>query len=424
MMGTLRTPIITFTAAYNHPLLPSESQYVVCKPLSISVKRTLGCAVARNDGVRAEVLRRRLLDEWEIVGGYMREDRFEMAKSNLDGMMERLDNWVDSGGDGGGEWFEMRFDVMREMEVVLTKILDGKRAVSAEEVKIPEEVLINNDLPRKGRIFSLFSKRKDKQHGKGNLEPVSTCDSGNDSWSSGSVKSDIPRSSKKAKTSQHLGNRRESEKLVEEAIIRGEPVTVFQENSEPLLLPPSTETIRRPTTSQSQRRYERDADVISIRSTLTLDQKYPFTSYRHRSRDITPTPTDPFGLRRDSRALPSSPQSVIPSPRKRAGIYAMPRWPRSGRPSPSSSPPSPPSKVRQQGRETFGSVKDDKSIASIYDEMDNQQQGRDFARTGDVDPAELIWRGIDEEYVSPGGGGKFMKWRRSRRKVSSRTLDD
>jgi hypothetical protein len=56
--------------------------------------------------------------------------------------------------------------------------------------------------------------------------------------------------------------------------------------------------------------------------------------------------------------------------------------------------------------------------------MENQDKGCDFARTGEVDPAELIWRGIDEEYVSPGGGGKFMKWRRSRRKVSSRTLDD
>jgi hypothetical protein len=39
---------------------------------------------------------------------------------------------------------------------------------------------------------------------------------------------------------------------------------------------------------------------------------------------------------------------------------------------------------------------------------------------GEEDPAERIWKGIDEEYTSPGGGGGIMRKRWGRRQGSFR----
>jgi hypothetical protein len=181
--------------------------------------------------------------------------------------------------------------------------------------------------------------------------------------------------------------------------------------------------------------WDKDTDVISLRSVMTLDQKYPFTQHRHRSRDITPTPTDPFGLRKDPKTIGTSPSPspitsavpvsntgssipmatmTTPSPRKKAALYDSPRWPRSGRPSPSS-PASIVGPVVQKD-----SVTDSKDGKKIFgpDRIDGER-----GRLGDVDPAEAIWKGIDEEYVSP-EGGRFKLRRKLRRKASVRTEFD
>jgi hypothetical protein len=56
-----------------------------------------------------------------------------------------------------------------------------------------------------------------------------------------------------------------------------------------------------------------------------------------------------------------------------------------------------------------------------YDEGDGMEREK-RERVEDVDPAELIWKGIDEEYVSP-DGGRFNLRRKLRRKASVRTID-
>jgi len=233
-----------------------------------------------------------------------------------------------------------------------------------------------------------------------------------------------------------LGNRKESETLVQEAFIRGEPVTLFNSLLPSDLLPPSVpqylplpipskadETPYPPRTLDPGPSADRDADTISLRSVMTLDQKYPFTPHRHRSRDITPTPTDPFGLRKDPKTTsPSSPlaslgfsgpmmkpsatQVVTPSPRKKAALYDSPRWPRGGRPSPSS-----PTSLVATERSGTGS-KEGKRTADTMEAGDREAR--------EVDPAEAIWKGIDEEYASP-EGGRFKLRRMLRRKASVRT---
>ena len=166
---------------------------------------------------------------------------------------------------------------------------------------------------------------------------------------------------------------------------------------------------------------ERDADVISLRSVRTLDQKYPFTPHRHRSRDITPTPTDPFGLRKDPKmgttaiVASTSPSStanrfVTPSPRKKAALYDSPRWPRCRRSGPAS-----PLSAEKDGE------KGDRMERNGYDKVDGMEREK-RERVEDVDPAELIWKGIDEEYVSP-DGGRFNLRRKLRRKASVRTIN-
>ena len=219
--------------------------------------------------------------------------------------------------------------------------------------------------------------------------PVFETSSDNASYSSQSIKS--------APETTNLSHRRESEVLVEQAILRGEPVTLFHN---PSLLSPPTFTTKPgdSTTPRRSRRRNLASDIISIRTTRTTTTP---------SRDVTPTPSDPLGLRKDSHAsvTPSTPQSQS-SPRKRAALYTTPRYPRTGRPSPST-----PTQV--PGRKDFGVAKGDDEVVSIYDEIEDE----------DIDPAQRIWKGIDEEYClsscSP-EGGRIARRRKLRRMGSIR----
>lgn len=102
---------------------------------------------------------------------------------------------------------------------------------------------------------------------------------------------------------------------------------------------------------------------------------------------------------------------ITPSPRKRAALYDSPRWPRGGRPCPSS-----PSSVVEKDAGTEDTLKMDRMGDGDMGERDKRE------REEEVDPAELIWKGIDEEYVSP-EGGRFNLRRKLRRKASVRTID-
>ena len=99
---------------------------------------------------------------------------------------------------------------------------------------------------------------------------------------------------------------------------------------------------------------------------------------------------------------------VTPSPRKRAALYDSPRWTRGRRPGPAS-PPS----AENDGEKYVKMESDEKG-----DGMEREKREKE----DEVDPAELIWKGIDEEYVSP-DGGRFNLRRKLRRKASVRTID-
>ena len=85
-MGTLQHTLLTLTTAYSHPLLPSETQYVVTTPVQVRVKRTLGSAVRRDDGVQREVLRGMLVTEWERCGEFVKMGKWAGARECLKGM--------------------------------------------------------------------------------------------------------------------------------------------------------------------------------------------------------------------------------------------------------------------------------------------------------------------------------------------------
>lgn len=180
------------------------------------------------------------------------------------------------------------------------------------------------------------------------------------SWSSASSSSTSNTSAQRSRGDKpaNLDHRRESEKFVNEALDRGEPVTLF--------------------------------------SSETRSKAAPYVAGRRdfgQDRDVTPTPADPYSLRQD----PVSPHT----PRKRAALYDSPRWPTGGRPSPDT-PSHTPRKSQTQ---------------------DLRRRGMDVERPLDDlggDPAERIWKGIDEEYTSPGGGGGIMRKRWGRRKGSFR----
>jgi hypothetical protein len=408
-MGTLSHPIISLTTAYSHPILfPSEKQYVVTNPVSLRVKRTLGSAVVRGDYVHEEMFREGMIEEWEQCVGLVMDGRWGRAREVLKAMNERLDAWVGKGKELGEEFHEMRVDLMKCVEFVLTQILEQKSIPSSTtsgngtsnggddygELAVPERAI------RRGDTIRTMT-RNTRYPGKWSLPLNSQSEPGSN------LPSDDERlslSTKSLPTNNNLPNsqsyRRESEKLVEEAITRGEPVTLFDNNS-PLSFPPTINTpIKTPSTIICTKN-PRGSEVISTRNSPV-------------SRDITPTPSDPFGLRKDSRREPSTP---TPSPRKRAALYNTPRWPRTGRPSRSPPPETPTQKGPViKGRKGFGI--DGTGRSSIYDEI---------AVAGDDgdDPAERIWKGIDEEYMSP-EGGRITRSRRLRRRGSIRpsVLDD
>src|ERR1700737_3477221 len=103
-MGTLRTPLLSITAAYDHPLLPSETQYVVLKPVSLSIKRGIprGRHTETEGGgkvgepvpqVVGEVLRIVVLGMWARGKELMRLRRWAKAKNLLENMKRRVKVW-------------------------------------------------------------------------------------------------------------------------------------------------------------------------------------------------------------------------------------------------------------------------------------------------------------------------------------------
>ena len=320
-MGTLKHPLLTLTTAYSHPLLPSETQYVVTTPVQVGVKRTSGSAVRRDDGIQREVLRGLLVTEWERCGEFVKMGKWVGARECLKWMMEQLDLWVSKGREVNEEFHEMKSEIINYVEFVI----GAERRVS--EVGIPKkrELAIPERAIRRGETLPTRRRNTPYPHS----TPVSKTSNDDGRYNSPSKKS--------VSETTNLSHRRESEELVEEAIFRGKPVTLFHNRS--LLSPPIFTTKPGDTTPtcRSRSRHDSASDVLSIRTTRTTKTS---------SRDVTPTPSDPFGLRRDSHALPSTPQSQS-SPRKRAALYTTPRYPRTGRPSPST-----PTQV--PGRKDFG----------------------------------------------------------------------
>ena len=357
-MGTLSQPVMTLTTAYSHPLLPT-TQYIVSKPAECKVKRSLGTAVTRDEMILFEILREESCAQWEKVWEYIWCGKWREARRKLMDMSERLDKWVDQGRNETEEFNDMKLDVMKTIEFVLTKLLE-KEGLPVARIAVPQPV-VQREVGRT-RPQSLWSSNAKKACPGMSGVSASSSPGSNLSYISPPAKSDGARRSPR----KSLSHRRESEKLVEEAIIRGAPVTLFHDEDvvpqTTLEAEPSTPTRNRP------------ADSASLQDTRN-------------SRDLTPTPYDPFSLR-----------LLTPSPRKKASIYSTPRWPRGGRPSPKS----PTRAIAITGRATFGT-----SEGSIYDELDFPAE----------DPAEEIWRGINEEYSSP-GGGRFTRWRRLRREGS------
>jgi len=369
----------------------------------------MGSAVVRNGGVENEILRVRMAAMWDGVMGKIESGDDEGAMVDLRQMFEGLDAWANRGRECDEEFWEMRKDVIEEMDKVMGRMLEKK----AGSIRKPTRAI------RKGELMRITLKAPAGEHltELPITPPLST------------VK---PSQHLRGTTSSHSdeGNRlpsihrRESEQLVEDAMSRGKPLTLFHDpfNSSPIEFTP------RYTRTTLPPRHP-DSDKISLRSVLTMETP----GVRSRRRDITPTPSDPHGLRADSQYF--TPQ-IMSIPRKRAGIYATPRWPKGGRPSPPVATPTPTeSLVRSfrtperatnhptaplflpptpvERREADPGAERRKST-SIYEEL---------LREGDetADPAELIWEGINEEYSSP-NVGRFTRWRRLRRNVSRHTL--
>ena len=315
----------------------------------------------RDDFVSGEVMRARTVGEWRRVMGMIERGKLEEARRALDSVEGGIDEWVSKGRELTSEIEGMKVDLMKLREKVLTYIL---QANSGELPRIPERVLRKNDPPRKGTRSYAGSRVA--------------------STSSDSSHSAQPLGENKY---IHEIQRKGSEKLVDDAMIGASPVTVFT--------PPQG---------------------------YLKPSQFPSTPYpgSRESRDVTPTPADPKGLRYQ-----------LSTTRKKAALYSRPRWPTSGRPSPSPSPPAdtPPSPTPKprihrscRGRRGFGD-ETDSIINSIYDEIDEPREhvesGVKSDDEGEGDPARRIWKGIDEEYSSP-EGGRFHRQRRMRRQVSIR----
>jgi hypothetical protein len=389
-MGTLSHPILTLTAAYSHPFLPSSTQYVVTTAVEVRIKRTLGCASARDDVVAAEALRGELVAEWEAMRQLKEVGLFAKAQEVLKGMEGRLEAWITRGREATEEIMEMKEEVMKCVEQVWSG-----QGVGVMGITIPERAVRRGDIPR-GSPYPTHPKGEKLKQIKSTPASSSSgeCEQGCDSRS---IKSEVLGTSCiKRKKERNQSHRRESEKLVEDAIIRGQPVTLFhgKRDNSPILLSPVTPSHR-------SAEHQTLLTIIPSRSHMAHPASPSRASSPFRSREVTPTPADPYGLRQDIRA--STPQSAS-SPRKQAALYTTPRWPRSGRPSPSTPTHSP-----IAGRKDFGTATDGDSVMSIYDELEDDGQ----------DPAMKIWRGIDEEYVSP-EGGRFTRRRKLRRQTSIR----
>jgi hypothetical protein len=204
------------------------------------------------------------------------------------------------------------------------------------------------------------------------------------SWSTATSSSQTSRSQKSRDEIPVRYQRRESEKFVTEALDRGEPVTLFSNT------PPKSPSKKSPSKKAPSEHGMRAAAGVAGRRDFGRD------------RDVTPTPADPYSLRHD----PLTPHT----PRKRAALYDSPRWPTGGRPSPDT----PVSSRHRQTREVRRRGMDVERDAIP---LDLGVPGKEVV--AEEDPAERIWKGIDEEYTSGGGGG-IMSKRWGRRKGSLR----
>jgi len=363
-----------------------------------------------------------MLREWEWVLRDVGSGEWDRARKMLAGMEKRIDEWVGRGGGtvvGDAEVEGMRVDVMRLQEKVLTMILQ-KRGHIADTIRVPEPAITRHANPPRKAISRSYAPSR--------VASSTTTSSSSDYSSRISTKS-LRQTKSEFQNLQQLHpappplRRKESEKLVDEAIRRASPVTLF---TPPTHKPPAKD---HHLTSPPRRH---------TRETPPQSPDTPTPTVALTSRDVTPTPADPHGLR-------YSTASQLTTPRKKAALYTTPRWPTSGRPSPSPSPPAegtptPSQKPRRthKGRRGFGVAAQDDAesiISSIYDEIEEVkmgsaggEKGREEkedadGEDGDGDPAKRIWRGIDEEYYSP-EGGRFHRRRRARRQVSVRGAEE
>ena len=396
-MGTLTHPLLTIHAAFPHPLLPetdaigNTSQdpnrrdyssstgggavHIITTPLTVAIKRTLGSAPKPHDTTKFCILREDLLRLWERALKALKSGETRRAEQVLSTMLLNLQTWAESGREVNAEFAEMEEEVRR----VYQELVGTEREVRGG-ITAPKPVL-----------------KRDEVRGRRIPTPLPSWSSASMSEASSSTngshhteKSAASRHRKKrAGGNEYSDHRRESEEFVQEALSRGEPVTLFSRTSKPPPWPPAPQNLHPPGFSQRQ-----PASIFKTPPGKT-------SRFSGGERDITPTIADPYGLRHDPR--------TPTSPRKRAALYDSPRWPTGGRPSPVSpdAPRTPPTPT-YKGRASMGNTADEDEEASLY-----AQSVHGVERfSDDEDPAVRIWKGIDEEYSSPLGGIMRKRWRR------------
>ena len=396
-MGTLTHPLLTVHAAFPHPLLPATDAigntsqhsnardhsgstgggavHIVTTPLTIAMKRTLGSAPKPHDTTKFSILREDLLRLWERALKALKSGETRHAEQLLNTMLLKLQTWVESGREVNAEFAEMEEDVRR----VYREVVGTEREVKGG-IKAPNPVL-NRDEVRGRRIPTPLPSWSSAS--------ISEASSGMDGSHHTKMSAASWRSEKRNGGNEYSDHRRESENFVQEALSRGEPVTLFSCTSKPPRYPPAPQDLDLPgfVKRQSASIFETPQGKTSL---LSRDE-----------RDVTPTTADPYGLRHDPR--------TPTSPRKRAALYDSPRWPTGGRPNPVSpdTPRTPPTPTHKP-RASMGNTAGEGEEASLY-----TQSVYGVERfLDDEDPAVRIWKGIDEEYSSPLGGIMRKRWRR------------
>ena len=393
-MGTLTHPLLTIHAAFAHPLLPAcdsidntfqycnvsdqsastggGGAHIVTTPLTIGIKRTLGSAPKSRDTTKFSILREDLLRLWEPTLKAPKSGETQSTEQSLSSMLHSLRTWAESGREVNAEFAEMEADVRR----VYREVVDTGREARSR-ITVPKPVFT-----------------RDGVHGRRIPTPIPSWSSASTSEaSSGSQKSRhtemsgaSQRSGKRTRGNEYSDHRRESEIFVQDALSRGEPVTLFSSGSKPP---------QRPQNRQHPGSAKRQA------ASLFQTPAGKVSRFSGGERDVTPTLADPHGLRQ--------PPHTPTSRRKRAALYDSPRWPTGGRPSPVSpdTPPTPPTPTHYT-RANMGKTREDGEDASLYAQSVHGVE----TFSDEEDPAVRIWKGIDEEYSSPLGGIIKRRWRR------------